>query len=216
MINLFSSWSGGKDCMLALYRIQKSGTNQVKVLLNMCDADTDVSRSHGIRQDLAVRQAEAIGIELLQPKTDRAGYEQNFKAAILKLKEQGITGGVFGDIYLWEHRHWIERVCAECGIEAIFPLWDNPVEELAAEFIQEGFKTLTVSVNAKQLTEDFLGREYDSIFVAELSKLEGIDVCAELGEFHTFVYDGPNFRHPVSFQKGAVRFRDNHWFLGII
>lgn len=216
MINLFSSWSGGKDCMLALYRIQKSGTHQVKVLLNMCYADTDVSRSHGIRQDLVVRQAEAIGIELLQPKTDRAGYEQNFKAAILKLKEQGITGGVFGDIYLWEHRNWIERVCAECGIEAIFPLWDNPVEELAAEFIQEGFKTLTVSVNAKQLTEDFLGREYDSIFVAELSKLEGIDVCAELGEFHTFVYDGPNFRHPVSFQKGAVRFRDNHWFLEII
>lgn len=212
---LFSSWSGGKDCMLALYRIQKSGTHQVKVLLNMCDAGSDVSRSHGIRQELVVRQAEALGIELLQPKTDRAGYEQNFKAAILKVKAQGITGGVFGDIYLWEHRHWIERVCSECGVEAIFPLWDNPVNKLAAEIIGEGFKTLTVSVNAKHLTENFIGRIYDQEFVAELSKIEGIDVCAELGEFHTFVYDGPNFKHPVAVQKGDVTFRDNHWFLEI-
>jgi diphthine-ammonia ligase len=202
--------------MLALYRIQKSEGQEIKTLLNMCDAFTDVSRSHGIRQDLVVRQAEALGIELIQPKTDRAGYEQNFKAAILKLKEQGITGGVFGDIYLWEHRHWIERVCSECDIQAIFPLWDNPVDELAAEIIREGFKTLTVSVSAKQLTKEFLGREYDSAFVAELSKLDGIDVCAELGEFHTFVFDGPNFGHPVSFQKGVVSFRDNHWFLEII
>ena len=212
---LFSSWSGGKDCMLALYRIQESGTHQVKVLLNMCDADSDISRSHGIRQELLVRQAEALGIELLQPKTDRAGYEQNFKAAILKLKEQGIAGGVFGDIYLWEHRHWIERVCSECGVEAIFPLWDNLVQELAAEIISVGFKTITVSVNANQLTADFLGRIYDQAFVDELSQIKGIDVCAELGEFHTFVFDGPNFQHPVSFQKGAVNFRDNHWFLEI-
>jgi len=215
-MNVFSSWSGGKDCMLALYRIQKTGTHQVKVLLNMCDADSDVSRSHGIHQDLIVRQASAMGIELLQPKTDRAGYEQNFKAAILQLKEQGISGGVFGDIYLWEHRHWIERVCTECGVEAIFPLWDNPVQELAIEIVLSGFKTLTVSVNAKQLTEDFLGRLYDAEFVDELSAIKGVDVCAELGEFHTFVYDGPNFKHPVSFEKGAVSFRDNHWFLEII
>ncbi len=212
---LFSSWSGGKDCMLALYRIQKSGTHEVKVLLNMCDADANVSRSHGIRPESITRQADALEIELLQPKTDRIGYEQNFKAAILNLKEQGITGGVFGDIYLWEHRQWIERVCNDCGVEAIFPLWDNPVQDLAVEIILSGFKTIVVSVNAKQLTENFIGRIYDQEFVDELMKIEGVDVCAELGEFHSFVFDGPNFKHPVVFQKGAVTFRDNHWFLEI-
>lgn len=215
-MQLFSSWSGGKDCMLALYRIQKSGTHQVKVLLNMCEAGSDLSRSHGIRQDLVIRQTKALGIELLQPKTDRTGYEQNFKAVILNLKDQGITGGVFGDIYLREHRHWIERVCAECGVEAIFPLWDNSVNELAAEIIDEGFKTLTVSVNANQLSKNFLGRVYDTAFIDKLSQIEVVDVCAELGEFHSFVYDGPNFNHPVPFQKGAVSFRENHWFLKII
>lgn len=214
-MKLFSSWSGGKDCMLALYRVQKSGEHEVKVLLNMCDSDSDFSRSHGIHSSMIVRQAEALVIELLQPKTDRSSYEQNFKAAILKLKEQGITGGVFGDIYLWEHRRWIERVCAECGVETIFPLWDNPVQELAVEIILSGFRTIVVSVNAKQLTENFIGRIYDQDFVDELSKIEGVDVCAELGEFHSFVFDGPNFKHPVVFQKGDVSFRDNHWFLEI-
>lgn len=215
-MKVFSSWSGGKDCMLALYRIQKSKQHEISVLVNMCDAETDYSRSHGIKQELIVRQAEALGIPLIQPKTSRADYERNFKSVILELKEQGITGGIFGDIYLREHREWIERVCAECGIEAIFPLWNNLVNMLAAEFIKVGFKTLTVSVNANYLTENFLGREYDSALVEELSKIEGIDVCAELGEFHTFVYDGPGFNHPVSFQKGGVTFRDNHWFLEII
>lgn len=215
-MKVFSSWSGGKDCMFAIYRLQKSGSHQISYLLNMCDAETDYSRSHGIKQELIVRQAEAMEIPLIQQKTDRPDYEQNFKSVILKLKQEGVTGGVFGDIYLWEHRHWIERVCSECGIEAIFPLWDNPVSELAAEIISEGFKTLTGSVNSKQLTEDFLGRVYDSAFVEELSKIEGIDICAENGEFHTFVYDGPNFRHPVSFEKGSVSFRDNHWFLEIL
>ncbi|MCK9618166.1 MAG: hypothetical protein M0R21_10070 [Lentimicrobiaceae bacterium] len=114
-MQLFSSWSGGKDCMLALYRIQKSGTHQVKVLLNMCDASSDLSRSHVIRQ-----------------------------------------------------------------------------------------------------SKYFLGRVYDAVFIEELSQIEGVDLCAELGEFHSFVYDGPNFNHPVSFQKGAVSFRENHWFLEII
>lgn len=215
-MRVFSSWSGGKDCMLAIYRLQKSGSHQISYLVNMCDAETDYSRSHGIKQELIVRQAEAMEIPLIQQKTDRPDYEQNFKSVILKLKEEGVTGGVFGDIYLWEHRHWIERVCSECGIEAIFLLWDNPVSELAAEIISEGFKTLTVSVNSKQLTEDFLGRVYDSAFVEGLSKIEGIDICAENGEFHTFVYDGPNFSHPVSFEKGSVSFRDNHWFLEIL
>jgi Predicted ATPases of PP-loop superfamily len=214
-MKLFSSWSGGKDCMLALYRIQKSDEHEVRTLLNMCDVDSDFSRSHGIHSRLIVRQAEALGIELLQPKTDRANYEYNFKTALLKLKEQGIDGGVFGDIYLWEHRHWIERVCNECGVEALFPLWDNPVQELAVEIIMSGFRTIVVSVNAKQLTENFIGRIYDQDLVDELSKIDGVDVCAEMGEFHSFVFDGPNFKYPVAFQKGEVSFRDNHWFLEI-
>jgi diphthamide synthase (EF-2-diphthine--ammonia ligase) len=30
-----------------------------------------------------------------------------------------------------------------------------------------------------------------------------VDPCGENGEFHTFVYDGPNFQHGLPITKGA-------------
>jgi len=31
-----------------------------------------------------------------------------------------------------------------------------------------------------------------------------IDVCGENGEYHTFVYDGPVFLHPISIEIGEI------------
>ncbi|MBN9161270.1 MAG: hypothetical protein J0I07_09925, partial [Myxococcales bacterium] len=39
--------------------------------------------------------------------------------------------------------------------------------------------------------------EYDASFIRELPP--NVDVCGENGEFHTFVYDGPNFSVPVPY-----------------
>ena len=32
-------------------------------------------------------------------------------------------------------------------------------------------------------------------------------------EFHSFVVNGPVFKHPVAYEKGEVYFKDKHWFL---
>jgi len=45
----FASWSGGKDCMLAVYRFLSSPSNESVILLNMCDSTGENSRSHGIK-----------------------------------------------------------------------------------------------------------------------------------------------------------------------
>ncbi len=212
-MKVFSSWSGGKDCMLALYRTRLDGEHDVACLVNMCDRYTAYSRSHGQKKELLARQATAMNIRLLQKETTRREYEQDFKSVMRELKSEGFEGGVFGDIYLREHRVWIERVCQEAGIEPIFPLWDNSTTELASEFIASGFKTLLVSVHSRYLPEEFIGKLYDQELVARLVSMPGIDVCAENGEFHTFVFDGPLFTRPVELQKGAVTFYDEHWFL---
>jgi len=44
------------------------------------------------------------------------GYEDNFKSAVSKLKSEGIKGMVFGDIYLDEHKDWVEKVCNDISI----------------------------------------------------------------------------------------------------
>jgi uncharacterized protein (TIGR00290 family) len=179
----------------------------------MVDSKSDYSRSHGLKKQLVARQASALGINLIQQESDFSNYEPNFKQVIKTLKEKGVTGGVFGDIYLMEHRTWIERVCTEMDIKPFFPLWENDTRVLLNEFVNAGFKALTVSVNQSLLTQSWLGREIDESFSTDIIKLEGIDPCAENGEYHSFVYDGPIFQNSVSFEKGKEYSDNNHWFL---
>lgn len=211
----FVSWSGGKDCMLALHRFLKEPQNEVVSLVNMCDADSNLSRSHGLTQSIIAKQAACMGLRLTQKTTDRTNYEARFKEVIEQLKKEGVTAGVFGDIYLNEHRTWIERVCNELQIQPIFPIWTNDTPGLLNEFIEAGFKALTVSVHVDKLPQSWLGRKLDRTFFNEITTIPGIDPCAELGEYHTFVYDGPLFKSPVAFSTGQISTHDKHYFLKI-
>lgn len=48
--------------------------------MNMTDVNSDLSRSHGIRTTLVARQAEHMGLPILQCPTLRGRYEEDFKA----------------------------------------------------------------------------------------------------------------------------------------
>lgn len=212
----FVSWSGGKDCMLAMHTFRRDPYNEVVSLLNMCNEDGEKSRSHGVSADLIKLQALCMNLPIEQEIIDENGYEFNFKNAAQKLIDRGATAGVFGDIYLIEHRVWIERVCNDLGILAIFPLWGKDTTFLLKEFVDLGFKTITVSVMENMLPASWLGREIDYKFIDDILKLSNIDPCAENGEYHTFVYDGPSFISPVSIQKGKTYQQDNHYFMELL
>jgi uncharacterized protein (TIGR00290 family) len=214
-MNVFVSWSGGKDCMLALYRVKKEGKHQISCLINMCDADSDKSRSHGLPKLLVYRQAQAMGMRIIQPVTSFQNYESVFKETIAKLKQEGVEGGVFGDIYLMEHRVWIERVCREMEIEPIFPLWDFSTADLLQEFVSEGFTSMLVAINQKFLTEEWLGRKIDESFLKDIKSHPNIDPCAENGEYHSFVYDGPIFENPVDFEIGNRYVEKDSFYLEV-
>jgi diphthine-ammonia ligase len=66
------------------------------------------------------------------------GAEEEFKSVVSELKEQGIKGMVIGDIYLDEHKQWVERVCSEVGIPPLEPLWNLPAED-SEPVLKEGF-----------------------------------------------------------------------------
>ena len=83
----FVSWSGGKDCSLALYRALKSGVD-ARFLVNTVTEDGGASRSHGISANWLKMQAEAMGMSLVQQPTTIASYEADFKKAIAALKEK--------------------------------------------------------------------------------------------------------------------------------
>ena len=209
----FVSWSGGKDCMLALHRFIKDKDNKVVCLVNMSNSEGTHSRSHGIKNNLVVEQAKSLEIPLIQKATERGNYESNFKDVISKLKSEGVTSGVFGDIYLEAHRVWIDRVCSEMGIEAIFPLWGESTEELLKEFISEGFETTVVAINNTKLGGDWLGRKIDNQFIEDILKLDGIDPCAENGEYHSFVFNGPIFNNSLNIKHGNTHSEESNTFI---
>lgn len=190
--------------MLALHRFNKEKDCEIAILVNMCDDSGHRSKSHGIESSHIKQQAESIGIEILQIPTNNKNYRNNLVSTIYKLKEQGISAGVFGDIFLQEHHDWIEEVCMETGIECIFPLWGDDTKELLNEFMQEGFKSMVVAIINEKLNHSWLGRVIDEEFRKDILNMEGIDPCAEFGEYHTFVFDGPIFNKAIELKTGKI------------
>jgi uncharacterized protein (TIGR00290 family) len=219
MINAISSWSGGKDSCLACYLAGARGY-RVTHLVNFISGEFRRVSFHGTRAHLISRQARAAGVPLAQYAVppDMALYERTFKRAASALKRQGAEAMVFGDIYLQEHRDWVERVCGEIGLMPVLPLWGRDPEGLLREFIAAGFEAVVVSAKAEIFTEDWLGRRIDDAFVADLKRMAdgtGMDVCGENGEYHTVVVDGPLFGERLDLILGDRVRREGYWFLDV-
>jgi uncharacterized protein (TIGR00290 family) len=218
MAKYAASWSGGKDGCFACWQAINQGY-QISYLLNILEANSTRSMSHGLNHQLITLQASALGLPILQQEATWETYEAKFKAALGQLKAKGISGLVTGDIYLQEHRDWIERVCAEVGIEAVLPLWEKDTAQLLQDFIQIGFKAVVIGVKAEFFDKTWLGRRVDDSLAIDLRKLaakSNVDPCGEAGEFHTFVYDGPLFKQPISIGKTDTVARDGYLFLDIL
>lgn len=213
-MSYIASWSGGKDSCLACYEAILRGYN-ISYLVNFISKNYKRVSFHGTEAELIQLQTEAIGIPLLQKETTRNGYEQEFKEAIKGLIHTGIKGMVFGDIYLQEHKDWVERVCGDLGIEAVEPLWGRNPEEILSGFIDAGFEAVIVSAKSKLIGEEWIGHEVNRNFV-EYLKHRNIDICGENGEYHTFVTDGPLFKKKIEITKSKPITRDDHWFLNTL
>lgn len=218
MSQVFTAWSGGKDSCLALHRAINRGL-KVRYLANMVTEGGERSRTHGLSARVLQEQSQAIDIPLVQRKTSWQSYEGEFKRMVDDLKQEGIKGGVFGDIDLQEHRDWVERVCREVDIIPYLPLWGQEQGKILKDFINLGFKAIVVATKADIFGEDWLGKEIDLDFIdrlSELRKTNDVTLCGEAGEYHTLVIDGPLFRKRLEITASRKAFRDEHWFLEIL
>jgi uncharacterized protein (TIGR00290 family) len=155
-----------------------------------------------------------MGISVVQYETDWDGYERDFKAGVRELLPTGVSGMIFGDIYLDVHKEWVERVCGEIGIEALEPLWGRPTGELLDQFIELGFEAVVVGVNSRYMDEKWVGRFVDSSF-RDYLKQNNIDPCGENGEYHTVVINGPIFTRRLSLVTGGVISKNEYRLLDI-
>jgi uncharacterized protein (TIGR00290 family) len=203
------NWSGGKDSSLCLYYIQKDRKYSVDCLLTSVNAVHNRISMHGVRRELLAAQANSIGLPLqtieLPEQPGMSEYEQSMMNKVLRLKQEGYTHAVFGDIFLEDLKAYREQKLASVDISCVFPLWKISTKQLMEEFLTLGFKAIIVCINERFLDKSFCGRIIDESFVRDLP--DHVDVCGENGEFHSFVYDGPVFKHPVPFSKGEIVLR---------
>ncbi len=208
------SWSGGKDSSLALYEIQKSGKYEIISLITTVTDEYDRVSMHGLRASLLEEQAEYLNIPLqkvfISKNASNEEYESKFNDVLLKYKESDISQVVFGDLFLEEIKKYREALLQKIDMQCIFPIWKRDTAKLALEFIDSGFKAITVCVDSNVLGEEFAGREFNKQFLNDLPS--GVDPCGENGEFHTFVYDGRIFNTPISHELGEIVLRDERFY----
>jgi diphthamide synthase (EF-2-diphthine--ammonia ligase) len=134
------------------------------------------------------------------------------RAAVAEAKAAGVTHMAFGDLFLADIREYRIRLLEGTGVEPLFPLWGTPDDtpNLARLMLAGGLRAVLTCVDPKQLSERFVGRQYDEGLLAELPA--GVDPCGERGEFHTFCYHCPEFRNEIPVNIGEIVQRDGFWF----
>lgn len=209
------SWSGGKDSCLALAALRLSREFSPVALLTSVTREYDRVSIHGVRRELLLQQADAVGLPLfeiaLQPMSTNEAYEAAFLRAVDELSRAmpGVMHLAFGDLFLEDVRAYRERLLQATALRAAFPLWGRDTGGLAREFIDRGFVAHLVCVDTTQLPATFAGRRFDDELLRDLPA--SVDPCGERGEFHTFVSDGPIFAAPVAFDVGETVLRDGRF-----
>ncbi len=212
------SWSSGKDSAYALESIRSDPTVVVTGLLVTVNSDADRVAMHAVRRSLLEAQADRLGLPLhiveIPSPCGNDVYETRMGAAMEEAARDGVEVVAFGDLFLDDVRAYREKALAGSGIRPVFPLWGRPTPALAGEMIARGVRAVLTCIDPTRLPESFVGRAFDDRLLEDLPA--GIDPCGERGEFHTYVWDAPEFTSPIPVRTGEVVRRDGFVFCDVL
>lgn len=198
---------------MALHALRQAGEYRIAALLTTVTEGYERVSIHGVRRELLAAQAAALGHPLevvyIPQKSSNEEYEQRMRRALERHAAHGVTGNVFGDIFLEDVRAYREDNLHLVGMRGIFPLWGQRTDILAGRFLDAGFKAVLTCVDTRMLDGAFAGREYDRALLEDLP--ETVDPCGENGEFHTFVYAGPIFDRDLQVRRGERVLREGRF-----
>lgn len=196
-------WSGGKDSSLALRRARAAGLNVAR-LLTFYDSGTGRVRFHATTVAMLQAQADAAGLELRPIASTWPEMEPRLRQELALLHREGFAGVVLGDVHLADVRAWYEERVVAAGLEHVEPLWAEPPAVLVREFVESGGRAVLTCVDTSRLDRSWLGRIIDARFVDEIATT-AVDPCGENGEYHSFVFESPEFAAPVAWHAGESR-----------
>jgi uncharacterized protein (TIGR00290 family) len=212
------AWSSGKDSAWSLQVLRAQTEVEVVGLLTTINEAFDRVAMHAVRTELLRTQAEAVDLPLwpvaIPWPCSNAQYEAAMAAALARAVAEGVSVVAFGDLFLEDIRRYREERLQGTGVRPLFPIWGTPTGALATQMVAAGLRARLTCVDPKQLDAGFAGRDFDAALLGALPP--SVDPCGENGEFHTFAYDGPMFRHPVAIRGGEVVTRDGFVFADLL
>lgn len=209
------SWSGGKDAAWTLHVLRQRDDVEVVGLLTTITEGVERVAMQGIRVDVLHAQAAAAGLPVIEARMPQhAGnevYEATFATALAQARERwpGLRDLAFGDLFLADIKAYRDALCARLDWRPHYPLFGSDTTLLAREMWDGGLRAHLCCVDTQQLDAGFAGHAFDAALLSDLPA--GIDPCGENGEFHTCVWDGPMFAHPLSLEQGWTVLRDERF-----
>jgi uncharacterized protein (TIGR00290 family) len=197
-----------------LHVLKQDPSIELAGLLTTMNEAFDRVAMHAVRRRLVEAQAEAAGVPLrtipLPWPCTNDEYERRMSAAVSQAVDEGFTHVAFGDLFLEDVRKYREEKLAGSGLTPLFPIWGIPTDQLAAQMVESGLRSVLTCINPKHLDRSFAGRQFDRSLLDDLPP--GVDKCGERGEFHSFAWDGPMFDRAVAITVGEVVDRDGFVF----
>jgi uncharacterized protein (TIGR00290 family) len=212
------SWSSGKDSAMALHDVRIAGEIEVIGLLTTVTSAFGRVSMHGVREALLDAQAGALGLPCwkvpIPSPCPNEVYEREMARVLTEVRALGVDRVVFGDLFLEDLRQYRLDKLREVAMGAVFPLWMRDTTVLARDMVDSGLRATLTCIDPRKLDRSFAGRAFDAALLADLPA--NVDPCGENGEFHTFAWSGPMFRHPIPVDVGEVVDRDGFVFADVL
>lgn len=185
-------FSGGKDSTYAAHLMEQAG-HEVVCLVTVVPADPHSWVFHTLNLEHLPEMAKAMGKDLIaMPSSGEEGADlAALEAALKDLEVEGVVTGAIASDYQWDR---INGVCQRLGLKVFSPLWRKDQLTILNDMLQAGMKAMIVGVYSDGLGREWLGRVLDREAVdrlSSLSKVKGMNVSGEGGEYETLVLDSP-------------------------
>ncbi len=203
MLRVAVSFSGGKDSTYATWIAlhQAWDVNLVTVRPRLADS----LMFHHPSVEWTHLQAQALGLSHEVVDSTDTDEMVDLQRALGKMKSRDeISGLVTGAVASDYQKTRFDNMCDAVGLRTYSPLWHKNPRLLVDDLKKSGFRIILTAVAAKGLDESWLGRELTETEwskLERLSKIHGIHLTGEGGEYESFVLDAPHFSKRIEIEK---------------
>ena len=180
-------------------------------LVTVIPSSSDSLMFHHPNTEWTGLQAKAMGLshEIVEVK-DKDELVDLRRTLDRMKSEDTISGLVTGAVASDYQKTRFDNLCDSIALKSYAPLWHKGPKLLVENLLRFGFRVILTAVAAKGLDESWLGRELTDrewSKLEQLSKIHGIHLTGEGGEYESFVLDAPHFSKTIEIERGRNEWR---------